>query len=313
MSKPALIPAFLEPGDCVVAVSPSRRVYPAELNAFQATMKTWGLKVETGKYVHAAWYQQAGTDDQRLADMQWALDHPTARAIFATRGGYGLTKILDRLDWSGFLDNPKWLVGFSDFTPALVTAVDLGIASIHGIVPRLFGQQGNSDSIASLYSILHGKAITYKWLIGSVHNAGSTLKVEGPIIGGNLTMLANSVGTDTSLKLKGHILFLEDVNEAHYQLDRSLTQLSRAGKLEKIKAVILGQFTELRDQAADFGMDVASMVAVHLPGVPVISGFPAGHVPDNRALPFGMVAELTLGHSFAELKFPLLEKLALQS
>jgi len=310
MPAPALVPPFLEPGDLVLSVSPSRRLYPAELDAFQQTMKAWGMQVQLGKYIYSAWHQQAGTDSQRLADLQWALDHPTAKAIFASRGGYGLTRILDQLDWSLFRENPKWLIGFSDFTPALITAQGLGIVSAHGTVPRLFGQEGNEHAITSIYALLRGLPLVYNWLPNKTYNIGQSLKLEAPITGGNLTMLANSIGTDTDLMANGHILFLEDVGEAHYQLDRSLTHLSRAGKLRDIKAVILGQFTELRDTSADFGQDIAAMLASHLPGVPVLSGFPAGHVPDNRAIPFGMPALLTLERAQASLRFPFLDERA---
>lgn len=236
--------------------------------------------------------------------MQWALDHPEAKVIFASRGGYGVTRILDRLDWSGFLERPKWLVGFSDFTPMLATAVGLGVAAVHGIVPRLFGQAGNEQALGSLYALLRGMPLSYGWVPPRVYNVQGDFSLTGQLFGGNLAMLANSIGTDTEVSANGRILLLEDVGEAHYAIDRMMVQLTRAGILNGVQAVLVGQFTELRDQATDFGLDVPALIAQHVPGVPVLAGFPIGHVPDNRAVPLGCMAHLSMARAQASLYLP---------
>jgi muramoyltetrapeptide carboxypeptidase len=296
------LPPYLTPGDTVVVVSPSRHVFPEELKAFVQTMADGGLEVELGKYVYAAFHQQAGTDAQRLHDLQWALDHPTAAAIFASRGGYGLTRIIDQLDWTSFMVKPKWCVGFSDFTPMHLKLKALKIGSIHGIVPRLFGQDGNEQALATLYAALRGWPINIAWPVSDHQHDG--LDIVAPIIGGNLAMIADSCGTSTQLETNDSILFLEDVGEAHYKIERMAMQLLRAGVLDGVKAIVLGQFSEMHDLASDFGCTVTQIFQRLLPSVPILDQFPAGHVPENRAITFGSLVRLMVINGIAQILPP---------
>lgn len=291
-------PAPLYPGDEVIVVSPSRSLAASEMTAFTQTVSDWGFNLLMGEYVYAQYYQQAGTDEQRLEDLQWALDHPTAKAIFASRGGYGLTRIVDKLDWSGFKQNPKWLIGFSDFTALLSAATVNGYQSIHGLVPRQFGLQDSEQARATIYAALRGWPLNYEWRTSQPIDFETT----GQLVGGNLAMLADGCGTAQAITAAKKILFLEDVGEPHYRIDRMLNQLRRNGYFQHVNAVILGQFTELTDLETGFGRSIYEMVS-EVTAALVIDNFPSGHVADNRALIFGKRVQLISNGHNASLNF----------
>lgn len=295
----AVIPPSLQAGDTIALVSPSRHIDVQEVQAFLAVVKDWGFEVELGEYVYAAHNQQAGTDQQRLEDLQWALDHPKAKAIIATRGGYGLTRIVDQLDFDQFVAQPKWCVGFSDFTALHSRLAGLGIASIHSLVPRQFQDPGSTQAQATLYAALKGWPLQYQWETQWLHEAS----IHAHIVGGNLSLLADGCGTSTQLDANGSILFLEDVGEPHYRIDRMLVQLYRSGVFDGVKAVLVGYFSDLTDHVTAFGQSPLEMLQRLLPHVPVIDGFPSGHLPDNRALILGVDTHLTVKHGTGQLRF----------
>ena len=300
-----ILPPFLRPGDTVGVVAPASWFPYAELaEGLRILRDDWQLTVVEGDSLHAIDGPFAGSDDLRRADLQRLFDDPTVRAVFAARGGYGCYRIADGLDLSGLQASPKWLVGFSDVTVLLNLLNKHGIVSLHGLMPRQFG---DSDRAASLESLR-------QWLFGEfpdhyavpTHPLNRTGRATGPLIGGNLTLLINSLGTNTDIDFTGKILFIEDVGETLFSLDRMMTQLYRAGRLEKLAGLVVGQFTDMRDNLSlPFGQDSFEIIAnaISAYSYPVLFDFPAGHVAFNLALPIGKTVELVVQKKTARINF----------
>jgi len=289
-----LFPPFLRPGDTVGVVSPASRVPYAELTeGLRILRDDWQLNVIEGESLHATDGPFAGSDDLRRADLQRLFDDPLVRAVFASRGGYGCYRLADGLDLTGLLHHPKWLIGFSDITVLLSLLYRHGLASLHGIMSRQFGGPDRAESLESLR----------QWLFGDVpalyavkaHPLSRPGQATGPLIGGNLTMLINSIDTPTDVCYDGAVLFIEDIDETLFSLDRMMRQLRRSGRLAKLAGLVVGQFTDMRlNLSLPFGQDayeiIASIVADYT--YPVLFDLPAGHVDYNLTLPIGRTVRL---------------------
>lgn len=284
-------PPFLEPGDKVAVVCPASHV-PVDISPAYDTLREWGLEPVVAPSVTARYHNFAGDDDLRTNDLQEALDNPDIKAIIFGRGGYGTVRILDQLDFRKFKKNPKWLVGFSDIT-VLHSHIQrkYGIPTIHGQMVKSF-LDASSESLQSLQDILFGKVSSLKYSYsGFPHRQGQG---DGILIGGNLAILQSIIGSPSDINYDNKILFIEDVGEAHYNIDRMLWALKRAKKLRKLRGLIVGGFTDLKDNAAAFGQSVEEIVMdkVSKYDYPVAFGCPAGHIADNRALIFGKRVKL---------------------
>jgi muramoyltetrapeptide carboxypeptidase len=289
-------PPFLRPGDRVGVVAPASAVSIEELRPGLAILREkWGLDVVEGATLHLSHHQFAGTDTQRLHDLQSMLDDPTLSAIFMARGGYGCSRIIEQLDFSGFLRSPKWLVGYSDITLLLLHAYRLGVVSVHGDMVKLLGRDGKEHAIESLYNTLFGCSIQYTIQTHPFNRLGSA---KALLVGGNLSLLAHSLGSSSEPDTHDKILFLEDVGEYLHNLDRMMIQLKRAGKLTHLKGLIVGQFTEVKDnpEPSHFGQTANEIIAQHVSELsfPVCFDFPTGHITDNRALGVGFEATLVI-------------------
>ena len=289
-----LLPPFLTAGDTVGLLAPASRLDYASLEtAFGILRHRWGLSVREGDSLRAAHAQFAGDDALRTRDVQRMLDDPDIKAIFAVRGGYGSYRILDRLDFAGVRRQPKWVVGFSDITAVHCHLHGLGVPSLHAVMPKLFGQEGGADALETLRQWLFGEPVA-PYLAGPqpLNRPGEG---TGPLVGGNLTLLVNMLGTPSDVDFTGKILFIEDIDETFFSLDRMLLQLRRAGRLANLAGLLVGQFSDMRaSESAPFGKSADDIVAEHVAGYhyPVCFNFPVGHVPRNLALPVGYRATL---------------------
>lgn len=298
-------PPFLKPGDTVGVVSPASWFPYDELTeGLRILRDDWQLNVIEGDSVRAIDGPFAGSDDLRRADLQRLFDDPAVRAIFTTRGGYGCYRIADGLDLTGLTANPKWLVGFSDVTVLLSLFYTHNVGSLHGLMLRQFGQPNRVESQESVR----------QWLFGD-HPARYTVaphplnrfgQAEGPLAGGNLTLLINSLGTASDVDFSGAILFIEDIDETLFSLDRMMTQLRRSGRLSRLAGLVVGQFTDMRTNLSlPFGKDAAGIIAdaVAAYSYPVLFNFPAGHVEYNLALPIGKRINLSVKEQLGEMRF----------
>ncbi len=300
-----ILPPFLRPGDTVGVVAPASWFPYSELaDGLRILRDDWQLTVIEGDSLHAIDGPFAGSDDLRRADLQRLFDDPTVRAIFAARGGYGCYRIADGLDLSGLQANPKWLVGFSDVTVLLNLLHKHDIVSLHGLMPRQFGEPDRAVSLESLRQWLFGEFPDHYAV--PVHPFNRTGRATGPLVGGNLTLLINSLDTPSDIDFTGKILFIEDVGETLFSLDRMMTQLRRAGRLEKLAGLVVGQFTDMRDNLSlPFGQDSFGIIAnaVSAYAYPVLVDFPAGHVAFNLTLPIGKTVELVVQKKAARINF----------
>lgn len=295
-------PPFLRPGDRVGVLAPASRVDVTLLGPAFATLQSWGLTLEQGPTLTRQFHQFAGTDAERAADLQCLLDDDGIRAVFPARGGYGVSRLLDGLDFSRFLRNPKWLVGFSDLTALHAHANRLGVETVHGPMPKNFGFDPTGFSVETLRRALFGEPLRYN-LPPNPHNRPG--KGTGALTGGNLCLVCHLIGSPSEVDTAGKILFLEDVGEYHHAIDRFLVQLKRSGKLARLAGLLVGQFSDLKDNAGvPYGFTPDEMVAEHVAGYdfPVAYKFPVSHEADNWALVCGREArlEVTAGGTVLE-------------
>jgi len=286
-------PPFIKPGDKIRIVSPAGKVSEKHVLPAVEWLQKQGSTVELGKYVFAGHFQFAGTDKQRLDDLQTALDDPETAAIICSRGGYGTVRIIDKINFKNFYNHPKWIVGFSDITILHACMNNLGFSTIHGAMPRyFFDETGNpNENLNSLMKLLSGEKVKYSI---KTEKAGKSGKVSGELIGGNLSIISSLQGTKYEIDTAGKILFLEDIDEFLYHTDRMIHQLKLSGKLDNLAGLILGDFTDMKDNESPLGKTVEEIVmeAVEELSYPVCFGFPAGHDKKNLALAFGKTWEM---------------------
>jgi len=290
-----LRPPFLKKGDSVYFLSTARKITLEEITPAIQAFERWGLRVIVGDTIGKQHHQYAGTDNERLEDFQKAIDNPAIKAVICARGGYGTVRIMDDINYDEFMKSPKWVVGFSDVT-YLQTHIsnNIGTQCIHSIMPVQF-PKSTDEAIETLRRELFGEANDYIIAPHALNRPGAS---EGILIGGNLSILYSITGTRSGINTFGKILFIEDIDEYCYHIDRMMINLKRSGKLQGLAGVIVGGFSEIKDNAIPFGKNAYEIIAEHLAGFgyPVCFGFPAGHIPDNRALAIGKKYKLNVGH-----------------
>lgn len=276
---------------------------PAErVQACVDALHSWGYQVKTGMTIGGSSQNYfSGTDEERLQDLQEMLDDPLISAVLCARGGYGLSRIIDRIDFSKFVEQPKWIIGFSDIT-ILQSHIysNYGIATLHAPMANAFNDVEDDRSILSLRKALEGKKISYTHTAHPFNRKG---EIIGELVGGNLAMLAHAVGSDSDIKTKGRILVLEDVGEYLYNIDRMILQLKRAGKFSKLGGLIIGGFTDLKDTTRPFGKTVEDIIAEAIQeyDFPVAFDFPVSHGKENLALKIGVGYKLKVGKAQVKL------------
>ncbi|MEM6273589.1 MAG: LD-carboxypeptidase [Bacteroidota bacterium] len=300
-----IFPPPLKPGDKVGLLSTARKIAREELQPALDSLRAWGLEPVLGEHLFAVDHQYAGTDAQRTADLQTMLDRPDLAAILCARGGYGTLRIIDAVDLRGLRKHPKWIVGFSDVTTLIMAAYNRNLATIHGPMAISWnGKTGDAASREHLRQMLFGELSTYA-AAPIRQDLVRTGRGEGRLIGGNLSMLSQLLGTETDFSTKGCVLFLEDLDEYLYHIDRMVVHLRRAGKFAQLAGLIVGGFTDLHDNDTPFGMSYEEIIAdaVREHDYPVCFDFPVGHAPRNYPLIHGAKVRLEVSHTRAELQF----------
>ncbi len=287
-----IIPPIIKKGDWIAIISSARKISKEELAPSIKILEQWDVEVVCGPNLFASADQMAGTITQRTEDLQWAINESKVKAVLFARGGYGTVQIVDKVDYKPLITNPKWFCGFSDVTVLHNHLNTLGLQSIHSTMPILFDKTSQT-SIASLYNILKGNAISYE-LKPNVNN--KTGKGVGQLVGGNLSLLVSMIGTPSDLQTDSKILFVEDIDEYKYHVERMLFQLDRAGKLKNLQGLIIGQMTDLKDNQIPFGKTVEEMVLTITQdyNFPILFNFPSGHTFDNFALKLGQIHQLVI-------------------
>lgn len=295
------LPPYLKKGDKIAITCPAKKL-PNPMTDAIKLLQSWGLEVILGDTVTASYHQFAGDDAFRAKDLQRFIDDDSIKAIIAARGGYGTVRMIDMVDFSRFAQNPKWVVGFSDITllhSHLFT--NFNAPSIHGQMPMNI-PDASARSLDTLRKALFGEEISYQIKPNALNRIG---EAEGLLIGGNLSILLSASGSVSDMDYAGKILFIEDIGEYLYAIDRMLRTLKRAGKLQHLKGLIVGGFTDIKDNDIPFGQTVPEIVldVVKDYDYPVCFDFPAGHVPDNCSLVLGKILGLSVTHDYATLKY----------
>ena len=292
-------PDYLSKGDKVAIVSTARKISDSEIRPCCETLESWGLAVVLGANLYKEQNQFAGSDQDRAMDMQSMLDDPDINAIICARGGYGTVRIIERLDFSAFVKSPKWLIGFSDVT-VLHSHIhaNYNIATLHAPMAINFE---NNESLEDLREALFGEELSYSF---TLHPANQKGNGTGELIGGNLSLLYSLMATNSQMDTDGKILFLEDLDEYLYHIDRMMQNLKRAGFLKNLSGLIIGGMTEMNDNEIGFGATCEEIISSVISdyNFPVAFGFPAGHMKKNVPLILGATAELVVEDSGCNLK-----------
>ncbi len=292
---PVIIPAYLKSNDTIGMLCPSGYMPLEKAQRCIETLQQWGFNVVVGKTLSNQHNYFSGTDEERLHELQLMLDDDNIKAIYCVRGGYGLSRIIDNINFDKFIQHPKWIIGYSDIT--LLHAhiySNYNIAGLHAPMAAAFNEIDESrEYIQSIFKALTGKHQLYKTAANILNRTGIC---EGELVGGNLTLLAHSIGTKSDINTKNKILFIEDIGEYKYAIDRMLMQLKRAGKLDNLAGLIVGSFTEIKDTFISYGKNIDEIIidAVKEYNYPVCFDFPVGHTAKNYALVIGVKYKLII-------------------
>ena len=292
-------PNNLKKGDLIYIVSPAKSIDPESIYFAIKLVESWGFTAECAAHTLGKHNYFSGSDFDRISDFQLAIDHKDAKAILCARGGYGCVRIVDELNWSNFEQSPKWLIGFSDITVLHHRAQRLSIMSMHATMPLNF-QMNSKEALETFRSALTGESFSIEAPLSSMNNTGIA---RGPLVGGNLSIIYSLLGTTDAYDFRGSILFIEDLSEQLYHIDRMLFALQKAGVFDEIKALVIGGMTDLQDTTPSFGMtyEDAILEKVKDNNVPICFNFPTGHIEDNRAMIIGAMVELEVNEQGAKL------------
>ena len=297
-----IYPEALKPGDAIGIVSTARKITKEELQPAIDQIEKWGFEVVLGENLFAEHHQFAGTAEQRLSDFQQMLDDPKVKAILCARGGYGTVQIIDQIDFSKFRQNPKWICGYSDVT-VLHNHIfqNYGLATLHSTMPINFAKN-TPEALQSLYDALTGKRPKFEFTPEEGSRAGTA---KGRMIGGNLSILYSLTGTTSQLNTSGQILFLEDLDEYLYHIDRMMMNLKRAGMIENLAGLIIGGMTDMNDNAIPYGYSAKKTIIEHVKDFdfPVAFGFPGGHFDGNKSWVHGGEVEMEVGDGLVGVEF----------
>lgn len=294
-------PQNLTKGDTIAIVSPAKAIETALIQNAQKMLEEAGYCVIVGAHADGQHNYFSGTIQERLSDLQSAIDNPNVKAILCARGGYGCIQLVNKIDWSGFIQSPKWVIGFSDVTVFHQKIQSFGVESIHATMPLNF-RDNSAESISSLLNAIQGGSYTIKAPGSSSNIAGES---QGILVGGNLSILYSLKGSELSTIPENSILFIEDLAEQLYHIDRMFHAFENTGVLKRIKGLIVGGMTDLKDTEIPFGHSYEEIILEHCRsfGFPVAFNFPAGHINDNRALILGRNVELIASENESSLTF----------
>lgn len=304
-----ITPSYLKAGDTIAIVAPAGILKPSRkavvLQAKQLA-ESWGLYVVLGKNMFHQNNHFAGTDNERAADFQEALDNKNIKAIWAARGGYGSVRILDKLDFTKFKQNPKWIIGYSDITAFHNHIHNLGIETLHAMMATSLEEKPEEiiETISTFKKVLYGENLSYKIPLSKYNRTQNLDTIQGQIIGGNLAILTSMLGSKSQLNTDDKILFIEEIGEYKYAIDRMLQSLKRANYFTNVKAVVVGNMSLIKKNSTKWGSSIEQLILDAIPvDIPVIFNFPAGHEADNRALIFGRKTKLNISKEHSTLSF----------
>jgi len=291
------IPPYLQKGDTVALVCPAGFMPVEKVSeCIRVLNENWGFTTKVGTTIGRQYHYFSGTDEERIEDFQHMLDDGNVKAILCARGGYGISRIIDKIDFTRFKENPKWIIGFSDVT-VLHSHIyrNYYISTLHAPMANAFNEDGfKNEFVHSLRYALEGRKMKYQVKQHEFNRKGEAI---GELVGGNLALLAHLVGTKSDLKTKGRILFIEDVGEYLYNIDRMMYQLKRSGKLDKLAGLIVGGFTDMKDTEKPFGQSAYEIIrdVVGEYDYPVCFDFPVSHGKENYAMKIGVGYKMKVG------------------
>jgi muramoyltetrapeptide carboxypeptidase len=294
------VPQPLASGDLIYITAPAKAIEKEHVDFAVAFFENAGFKVLVSKNCLGQHHYFSGTDEERLEDLQYGIDHPEVKAIVCARGGYGCVRIVDRIQWASMLREPKWMVGFSDVTVFHQHLQRFNLPSIHGSMVLNF-KDNSHEALNTLLMALKGESFS----VAATSNFNKSGSAEGTIVGGNLSIVYSLIGTNNQPDYSDKILFVEDLAEHLYHIDRMFYALNKSGILDKISGLVVGGMTELEDTATPFGMSVEEIILAHFQyrNIPIAFGFPAGHLNDNRALILGKKVRFNVEGTTSELRF----------
>lgn len=299
-SSDIISPAALKPGDTIALISPAKAIDEHLVLAAKQLFESRGYQVIIGNSATGNYNYFSGTEEQRRMDLQWALDHPDVKAIVCNRGGYGAIHLMQTANYANLLREPKWIVGFSDITNFHCLAYQLGIQSIHGTMPLNYGQN-SPESFETLFQTLEKGIVSFEWDKNTNDVSGTT---NGTVLGGNLAILYSLLGTKYFPELENAILFIEDIGEQAYALDRMIYAFQLAGVWDKISGLIVGGMTGITETAVPTKLDYQKTILdlMKYRKIPIAFNAPIGHQDDNRAVIVGKSGSLTIGQEVVSFK-----------
>lgn len=282
----------LQKGDLIAIVAPAKAIEAQLVLDAKTFFESQGYRVVLGEHSMGKYHYFSGTDAQRAEDFQKAIDNPEIKAIVCARGGYGCIRILDRINWAGMLRDPKWIVGFSDVTVFHQRMQKFELKSIHATMPLNFAE----NTVIAMDSMLDALQGIQTEIQVPSHHYNKRGNAVGKLIGGNFSILYSMLGTDDQPEYANKILFIEDLAEQLYHLDRMFYAFAKAGILNRINGLIVGGMTDMKDTATTIGLTLHEIILSHFEyrKIPIVFDFPAGHIADNRALIFGTKVELSV-------------------
>jgi muramoyltetrapeptide carboxypeptidase len=305
-SQKMITPPYLKVGDTIVILAPAGILKNRQetIQKAKKLAESWGLKVKLGNNIFNKNSHFAGSDDERTADFQEALDNTNIKAIWSGRGGYGSVRVLDKLDYAAFLKHPKWIIGYSDITAFHSHIHNLGIETMHAMMGTSVDDKPEEtiETLASFKKAIFGKQLKYSIPSSKYNRKG---KVEGQIVGGNLALLASMLGSNSQTDTKEKILFIEEIGEYKYSIDRMLQSLKRAGYFDNCNGLIIGDISKIKTNSTKWGHTIEELIldVVKDYDFPVLFDFPAGHKADNRALIFGRKVKLSVDSKESSVVF----------
>ena len=287
-----IIPQKLKKGDKIGIISTARRISFKELNPAIQILESWGLEVSLGKNIFKSNNQFAGTIQERVNDLQTMIDDASIKAIFCARGGYGTVQLIDKVNFSNLIKSPKWIVGYSDITVLHSHLNNLNIASLHATMPINF-KNNTKESIESLKNVVFKMKTNIRCKPNSLNKLGS---ISGEVVGGNLSILYSLVGSVSDINTDGKILFIEDLDEYLYHIDRMIISFKRNNKFKNLNGLIVGSMSDMNDNIVPFGQTAEEIILDHTKDYdfPICFGFPSGHTENNNAILFGLNSELNI-------------------
>ena len=294
-----IIPKKINIGDKIGIIATARKISLEELNPSIEILESWGLEVVFGKFLFEADNQFSGTVEQRIVELQNMIDDDAIKAIFCARGGYGTVQIIDKIDFSKLNKNPKWIIGYSDITVLHSHLNKLGFASLHATMPINFSK----NTQKSLESLRKALFVTANFIVSSSNKFNRLGRAEAEIVGGNLSILYSLLGSNSDINTSGKILFMEDLDEYLYHIDRMMINMKRNGKFNNLKGMIIGGMSDMNDNDIPFGKVVGEIILEHIKeyNFPICFEFPSGHLDDNRGIRLGVSSVLDINENGVSL------------